>query len=168
VEVGVLVRRFCKTLLPGRGMRIGAAALLAAAMAAGLYAAHAAPGEVLGHRLHQHPADTPSGEFAQQMGGHEQHRISAHRAGRKGYRPGHVLRRREKHVSGGYAIDISDLAAAPPLEQHGRYPRLLLEFGVAVFLSARPADRIQFPENASAALRRQVTEIIQRDVDDTT
>ncbi len=39
----MLVRRFCKTLLPGRGVRIVAAALLTAAMAAGLYAAHAAP-----------------------------------------------------------------------------------------------------------------------------
>jgi D-alanyl-D-alanine carboxypeptidase (penicillin-binding protein 5/6) len=43
VEVGVPVRRFFKTLLPGRGARIAVAALLAAAMAAGLYAAHAAP-----------------------------------------------------------------------------------------------------------------------------
>ena len=44
VEVGVvLVRRFCETMLPGRGVRVAVAALLAVAMAAGLYAAHAAP-----------------------------------------------------------------------------------------------------------------------------
>jgi D-alanyl-D-alanine carboxypeptidase (penicillin-binding protein 5/6) len=41
VEVGVRVRRFL-ALLPGRGVRIAVAALLAAAMATGLYAAHAA------------------------------------------------------------------------------------------------------------------------------
>ena len=43
VEVGVLVRRFCKTVLPVRGVRIAVAALLATAIGAGLYAAHAAP-----------------------------------------------------------------------------------------------------------------------------
>jgi D-alanyl-D-alanine carboxypeptidase (penicillin-binding protein 5/6) len=43
VEMGVLVRRFCKTALPGRGVRIAVAALLAAAVACGLYVAHAAP-----------------------------------------------------------------------------------------------------------------------------
>ena len=37
------VRRLFASLLPGRGVRIVVAALLAAAMAAGLYAAHAAP-----------------------------------------------------------------------------------------------------------------------------
>jgi serine-type D-Ala-D-Ala carboxypeptidase (penicillin-binding protein 5/6) len=43
VEVGVSVRRFSKTLLPGRGVRIAVAALLTAAIATGLYAAQAAP-----------------------------------------------------------------------------------------------------------------------------
>jgi D-alanyl-D-alanine carboxypeptidase (penicillin-binding protein 5/6) len=43
VEVGVLVRRFRKILLPGRGVRIAVAALLATALGGGLYAAHAAP-----------------------------------------------------------------------------------------------------------------------------
>jgi D-alanyl-D-alanine carboxypeptidase (penicillin-binding protein 5/6) len=43
VEVGVRARRLFASLLPGRGVRIAVAALLAAAMAAGLYAAHAAP-----------------------------------------------------------------------------------------------------------------------------
>src|SRR5258708_33619300 len=65
-------------------------------------------------------------------------------------------------------MDMRDLAAAAPLEQHGRNPRFLLEFRVAAFLGVRPADRAKLPENAFAALRRQVTEIIQRDVDDTT
>jgi D-alanyl-D-alanine carboxypeptidase (penicillin-binding protein 5/6) len=37
------VRRLFASLLPGRGVRIAVAALLAAAVAAGLYAAHAAP-----------------------------------------------------------------------------------------------------------------------------
>ena len=37
------MRRFCKTVLPGRGVRIAVAALLATAIAGGLYAAHAAP-----------------------------------------------------------------------------------------------------------------------------
>ena len=39
----MLVRRFCKTVLPGRGVRLAVAALLATAIAGGLYAAHAAP-----------------------------------------------------------------------------------------------------------------------------
>jgi D-alanyl-D-alanine carboxypeptidase (penicillin-binding protein 5/6) len=43
VEVGVRVRRLFASLLPGRGVRIAVAALLVVAMAAGLYAAHAAP-----------------------------------------------------------------------------------------------------------------------------
>jgi D-alanyl-D-alanine carboxypeptidase (penicillin-binding protein 5/6) len=43
VEVGVLVRRFCQSLLPGRGVRIAVAALLATVIAAAVYAARAAP-----------------------------------------------------------------------------------------------------------------------------
>src|SRR5258708_35970608 len=43
VEGGVRGRRFFETLLPGRGVRIAVAALLGAAVASGLYAAHAAP-----------------------------------------------------------------------------------------------------------------------------
>jgi D-alanyl-D-alanine carboxypeptidase (penicillin-binding protein 5/6) len=43
VEIGVSVRRFSRTLLPGRGVRTAVAALLAAVIAAGLYAAQAAP-----------------------------------------------------------------------------------------------------------------------------
>src|ERR1700680_1618481 len=43
VEVGVPVRRFFKTVLPGRGVRIAVAALLATAMAAGLHPPQAPP-----------------------------------------------------------------------------------------------------------------------------
>jgi D-alanyl-D-alanine carboxypeptidase (penicillin-binding protein 5/6) len=43
VEVGVRLRRFSETLLPGRGVRLAGAALLAVAIAGSLYAAHAAP-----------------------------------------------------------------------------------------------------------------------------
>src|SRR5580693_4050104 len=113
-------------------------------------------------------ADSPAGELAEQMGAHEQHRVGAHRAGGEGYRAGNVLRRGEQHVSSGYAVDIRDLAAAAPFEQHGRDPRLFLEFWVTAFLGARPADRAKLPEDTSAALRRQVAEIVQRNVDDTT
>jgi hypothetical protein len=107
-----------------------------------------APGEILGHRLHQHPADAAAGELAEQMGRHEQHSVGAHRAGGKGYRAGNVLRRREEHVPGRDAVDIGNLAAASPLEQDRRNPRLLLEFRVAVFFGPRPADRPELPEDA--------------------
>jgi hypothetical protein len=141
---------------------------LPAPVAEGLDGPHPAPGKVLGHGLDQHPADTAARELAEQVSGHEQYRVGAYRAGGEGDRAGHVLGRREKHVPGGHPVDIGDLAAAAPLEQHGRDPGLLLEFRIAAFLGPRPADRVKFPENAFPALRRQVTEIIQRDVDDTT
>src|SRR5580692_7158701 len=133
---------------------------LPAAVAEGLDRLDPAPGQVLGHGLYEHPADPAAGELAEQVRGHEQHRVGTDRAGRKGHRARDVLRGREQHVSGGDAVDIRDLPAAAPFEQHRRHPRLFFEFRVSAFLGPGPAHRPQFPENTFAASRRQIAEIV--------
>src|SRR4029077_2821929 len=70
--------------------------------------------------------------------------------------------------AGRHPVHIGDLAATAPLQQGGGDPCLLLQRRVARILRPAMARRIQFPEDAPAALVRQVVEIIQGDVGETT
>jgi uncharacterized protein (TIGR03083 family) len=76
------------------------------------------PGEVLGHALNEHPPEAAAGELTEHPRGHQQDRVGTDRARREGDRPGHVQRRCVKNIRGRYAVDIKDLAAAAPFEQH--------------------------------------------------
>src|SRR5204862_426218 len=84
--------------------------------------------------------ETTTPELGHDLGRHEQRSVGAHRARRKRDRPRHVRRRREHDVAGGHAVDVADLAAAAPFEQHGRHPRLLLQLRVAGLCGASAAD----------------------------
>src|SRR4029077_19982830 len=80
----------------------------------------------------------------------------------------HVQRWRVQDVAGRHPVHIGDLAAAAPLQPGGGDPWLLLQRRVARGLRRAMARRVQFPEDAPAALVRQVVEIIQGDVGETT
>jgi hypothetical protein len=133
-------------------------------VAEGLDRADAPAGEILGHALNEHSPETTAGELAQHAGRHQQYRVRAHRARRKGDRSGHVLRRREKDVRGRDSIDVKDFSTAAPFEQNRGDPGLLFQCRV-IGVGPGLAHRIQFPEDAGTATRRKVAEIIQRDID---
>jgi len=126
--------------------------------------AHAATREVLGHALDEHAPETAAGELAEDARGHQQHSIRAHRARRKGDRPRHVLRRREKHIRRWDPVDVEDLPATAPLEQYRGDPGLLFQRWI-IGLGTGLAHRIEFPEDAGTAAQRKIAEIIQCDVD---
>jgi hypothetical protein len=90
--------------------------------------------------------------------------INADRAGRKGDGPRHIQRRGIKDITGRYSVHIGDFSAAAPFEKHRGDPRLFFQRGIADLLRAGVADRIEFPEDALAALMRQVVQIVKRDV----
>ena len=123
-----------------------------------------APGQVLGDALDQHPAQPAALEFGENAGRHQQDRITADRAGRKGDRSGHIQRRGIEDITGRYAVHIGNFSAAAPFEKHGGNPRLLFQRGIADLLRAGVANRVQFPEDTLAALMRQVVQIVKRDV----
>src|SRR6266516_3519388 len=83
-----------------------------------LYRLGAAPSQILRHALDQDPAEPAAAELVQHMRRREQDRVGADRAGWKGDGPRHVERRGIQHVSRGHAVDVNDLPAAAPLEQH--------------------------------------------------
>jgi len=132
----------------------------------GLDGLDAPPRQVLGHALHEHAAQAPAGEFGQHMRRHEQDRVPAHRAGREGDGPRHIRRRRIQRIPGRSTIDINNLPAAAPFEQHGGNPGFFFQARLACVGGARAAYWIQFPEHAAAAPGRQIIEIIQRNADE--
>jgi len=77
-----------------------------------------APGEVLGHALNEHSPEAAAGKLTEHPRGHQQDRVGTDRARREGDRSGHVQRRGVKNIGGRHAVDIKDLAAAAPFEQH--------------------------------------------------
>jgi hypothetical protein len=135
-------------------------------VAEGFDRADAAPRQVLGHALDEHPAKSATGEFGEHPRRHQQDRVSADRAGGKGDGSWHVLRRGEQYVGGWHAVNIENLSAAAPLKQDRGDPRLLFQPRVGR-LRARLANRVEFPENTGPATGWKVAQIIQRDVDKT-
>jgi uncharacterized protein (TIGR03083 family) len=84
----------------------------------GLDRADAPPGEVLGHPLDEHPSKAAAGELAQHPRGHQQDRVGTDRAGGEGDRSRHIQRRSVEDIGGRHAVDVKDLAATAPFEQH--------------------------------------------------
>src|SRR5215469_5926913 len=99
-------------------------------------------GKVLGDALDQHPPQAAALELGQDTGGHQQYRVGADRAGGEGDRPRDVERRGVEDVAGWHAVDVGDLPAAAPFEQHRGNPRLLFQGRVTSLLRPGVAYRV--------------------------
>ena len=97
------------------------------------------------------------------MGGHQQHGIRADRAGRKGHRARRIARRRIGEIPGRNAVNVDDLSATAPLEQHVGDPGFLLQARIAHFERSGLSDWVELPEHAPPTPVRQIIEIVERD-----
>src|SRR5258708_16901456 len=122
-----------------------------------------AAAHVLDDTLYEHSAEATSGELGQDLRGHQQYGISAHRAGRKGHRSRHVLGRRVEDEPGSDAVHVDDLPATAPLQQNAGNPRLFLQQRLTRLDGPRLTDGVKFPEDAAPATGWQIVKVVQGD-----
>src|SRR5258708_12986716 len=114
-----------------------------------------AAAHVLDDTLYEHSAEATSGELGQDLRGHQQYGISAHRAGRKGHGSRHVLWRRVEDEPGSDAVHVDDLPATAPLQQNAGNPRLFLQQRLTPLDRPPLPHALTFPQDPPPAPERQ-------------
>ena len=120
----------------------------------------AAEDQVLGHPLHQHPAQPDAAVLLRDVRGGQDDGVVADRRGREPVRGRDVHRRSPDHVADHLVVDQGHPAARSPLAQHHGDPRGLL---LGLVTAHRVASYgIELPEHAAPAVAGELVEVIQR------
>src|SRR5262245_64764283 len=87
---------------------------------------HTPAGQILCSALNEHPTKATAGEVREHMSGKEENRVCTDWTRRECNRTWYVSRRCIQHVTRGRSVDVHELAARPPLQEHRGDPSLLL------------------------------------------
>lgn len=144
-----------------RGKQAGG--LFPASVTEGLDGLETPPQQILGDRLHHHPAQALSLIARHDERRHQLDSVRRDRTRGKRRRARNVRRRGVEDETDRDVVDVDDSTARSPVEEDGGDPGFLLQSGCSRFYRGFSADGVQLPEDTRAATPGEVRKVVQRE-----